>query len=243
MLSNMSWTSRIVWGGIILSLLTMMLAALLSRFGVFPFSVGFTGLLIGGGIAAVVAIVALIRMIPVLRDQGKAHLLAGMLIALLVPFFLYTMYSGARAAQPIHDITTDLNNPPLFQTIAPREYEMRLFTETQRRALHEVGYRDLGPLKVAAAVPTATAIALRAVEQKGMKVAAKDLNTGRVEATDTTFWFGFKDDVVIRVTPGEDGGSVIDMRSVSRIGIGDVGANAKRIKALQAAILSALDES
>jgi uncharacterized protein (DUF1499 family) len=51
-----------------------------------------------------------------------------------------------------------------------------------------------------------------------------------VEATDTTFWFGFKDDVVVRVRAAENGGgSIVDVRSVSRVGQSDLGLNAKRI--------------
>jgi uncharacterized protein (DUF1499 family) len=57
-----------------------------------------------------------------------------------------------------------------------------------------------------------------------------DAEAGRIEATDTTFWFGFKDDVVIRVKPA-DGGSRVDVRSLSRVGVGDAGTNAKRIRA------------
>jgi hypothetical protein len=53
---------------------------------------------------------------------------------------------------------------------------------------------------------------------------------GRIEATDTTFWFGFKDDVVIRVE-ADGAGSRVDVRSVSRVGVGDVGTNATRIRA------------
>ncbi|MEX2241047.1 MAG: DUF1499 domain-containing protein [Burkholderiales bacterium] len=64
----------------------------------------------------------------------------------------------------------------------------------------------------------------------GWEIVATDAAAGRIEATDTTFWFGFKDDVVIRVE-GDGAGSRVDVRSVSRVGVGDVGANAKRIRA------------
>ena len=57
---------------------------------------------------------------------------------------------------------------------------------------------------------------------------AQDVASGRIEATDTTFWMGFKDDVVIRIRP-EGSGSRVDMRSVSRVGRSDIGVNAARI--------------
>jgi uncharacterized protein (DUF1499 family) len=63
----------------------------------------------------------------------------------------------------------------------------------------------------------------------GWEIVAASEDDGRFEATDTTFWFGFKDDVVVRIRPEGDG-SRIDLRSVSRVGVGDLGANAARIK-------------
>ena len=64
----------------------------------------------------------------------------------------------------------------------------------------------------------------------GWKLVAAEADSGRIEATATTFWFGFKDDVVVRIRPA-DGGSLLDVRSVSRVGRGHVGANARRIRA------------
>ncbi len=64
----------------------------------------------------------------------------------------------------------------------------------------------------------------------GWEIVAADSTAGRIEATATTAWFGFKDDVVIRVRPA-NGGSRVDVRSLSRVGVGDVGTNAKRIRA------------
>jgi uncharacterized protein (DUF1499 family) len=69
----------------------------------------------------------------------------------------------------------------------------------------------------------------------GWEVISSDSAEGRIEATATTFWFGFTDDVVVRITP-TDGGSRIDVRSVSRVGRSDVGTNARRIKAYLARI-------
>ena len=69
----------------------------------------------------------------------------------------------------------------------------------------------------------------------GWEIVASDPDTGRIEATDTTFWFGYKDDIIIRVTPEQDGATV-DIRSVSRVGIGDLGANAERIETFLAAL-------
>jgi uncharacterized protein (DUF1499 family) len=69
----------------------------------------------------------------------------------------------------------------------------------------------------------------------GWELVASDPIAGRIEATDTTFWFGFTDDIVIRVSP-RGGGSRVDIRSVSRVGISDVGTNAARIRKYLAAL-------
>ncbi len=63
------------------------------------------------------------------------------------------------------------------------------------------------------------------------------------KSTAETFWFGFKDDVVIRVRPVADGGSSrIDVRSISRVGLSDLGANAKRIETWRARVSAELSD-
>jgi uncharacterized protein (DUF1499 family) len=79
---------------------------------------------------------------------------------------------------------------------------------------------------------------LSAVRDLGWEVVASDRAAGRIEAVDTTFWFGFKDDVVIRITEVPDGGARIDVRSKSRVGVGDLGTNARRVRALLARLKS-----
>jgi uncharacterized protein (DUF1499 family) len=68
-----------------------------------------------------------------------------------------------------------------------------------------------------------------AARSLGWQVIDANEKEGRIEATDTTFWFGFKDDIVVRITPTA-GGSRIDVRSVSRVGRSDLGTNAKRVR-------------
>jgi uncharacterized protein (DUF1499 family) len=75
--------------------------------------------------------------------------------------------------------------------------------------------------------------ALGAARAMGWRIVDANPGQGRIEATDTTFWFGFQDDVVIRVAPTETG-SRVDVRSLSRAGRSDVGTNAKRVRAFLA---------
>jgi uncharacterized protein (DUF1499 family) len=97
-------------------------------------------------------------------------------------------------------------------------------------AQQRAGYPDIGPLILQTLPQQAFDRALAAARDMGWEIVATDPTSGRIEATATTFWFGFKDDVVVRVTPVGDG-SRIDVRSVSRVGRSDVGSNAERIKA------------
>jgi uncharacterized protein DUF1499 len=73
---------------------------------------------------------------------------------------------------------------------------------------------------------------LTLVKERGWAIVTNDEATGRIEATETSFWFDFKDDVMIRIQPTEEGGSRIDVRSTSRVGLSDLGANAKRVRNL-----------
>ena len=91
-------------------------------------------------------------------------------------------------------------------------------------------YPDVVPLVLEAPADVAFGRALGAARGMGWEIVAADSSAGRIEATATTAWFGFKDDVVVRVTP-EDGRSRVDVRSVSRVGMSDVGTNAARIRA------------
>ena len=90
-------------------------------------------------------------------------------------------------------------------------------------------YPDIRPIALAAPPAEAFARALDAAKRMGWEIVVADAGTGHIEATATTPWFGFRDDVVVRVTPAA-AGSRIDVRSVSRVGKGDLGTNAARVR-------------
>ena len=71
--------------------------------------------------------------------------------------------------------------------------------------------------------------ALAAARAMGWHVVSSKPTEGRIEAYDTTFWYGFIDDIVIRIT-SNNGMTRLDIRSKSRVGVGDIGANARRIR-------------
>lgn len=155
------------------------------------------------------------------------------LIAAVVFFaFSLSQRPDASGVPPIHDITTDLGNPPAFDAILafradapnPPEYAGEETAEQQRAA-----YPDIQTVSIEKPADEILNAAKQVAEELGWEIIAVDAVGGRIEATDTTFWFRFKDDVVIRLTPrGNE--TYVDIRSKSRIGRGDMGANASRIR-------------
>ena len=142
---------------------------------------------------------------------------------------------------PIHDITTDPQNPPQFRAVLPvrdREransvaYEGAAVSDQQRRF-----YPDIAPLSLALDPRKAFARALDAATAMGWSIVASDAAEGRIEASERSFWFGFTDDVVVRIA-ASDAGSRVDIRSVSRVGRSDFGVNANRVRAYLAKLRS-----
>jgi uncharacterized protein (DUF1499 family) len=139
----------------------------------------------------------------------------------------------ARALPPIHDVTTDPADPPAFVAVAARRAQSPngvAYGGDSVAALQRRGYPELGPVQLALPPAAAFDRALAAARAMGWEVAAADAASGRIEATATTRWFGFKDDVVVRLRAA-GAGTRVDVRSASRVGLSDVGANADRIRA------------
>ena len=164
------------------------------------------------------------------RGISVLALFAG-LAALAVPIGFRRIASGVPA---IHDISTDTQDPPAFRAVLPHraktsnppEYDGPEVAQKQQQA-----YPDLRPLVLPDPPARVFERAVAAARGLGWEVVDVSPNAaeGRIEATDTTFWFGFKDDVVVRVRP-EGTGTRVDVRSKSRVGRSDVGANARRIR-------------
>lgn len=186
---------------------------------------------ITGGIAAAIS---LIGGVFSGRNRSAYYMaVAGIVIGLITAGIPWSWSRIGQNVPKIHDITTDTDNPPRFIDVIPlrenaensADYAGQYVSEQQRRA-----YPDIEPLALPLKADKAFDRALKAAREMGWKIASSVPAEGRIEATATTFWFGFKDDVVVRVSPLSKG-SRIDVRSLSRVGKGDVGTNAKRIRA------------
>ena len=196
-----------------------------------------------GAIGALCISVAAVAM--TLRASARSGLgwaALGVLIAGVTVGVPWSYLRTARSVPPIHDITTDIESPPLFVAILPlradapnpAEYGGAEIADQQRQA-----YPDLTSEVFSQSLEPVFEAALAAAEDAGWEIAEADVAAGRIEATDTTFWFGFEDDVVVRITRA-DAGSRVDVRSVSRVGRSDVGKNAERIRAYLAELAARL---
>lgn len=148
------------------------------------------------------------------------------------------MRRAAGSVPRIHDITTDTERPPEFvalRAVRERSPNGSAYGGAPIAAQQRQAYPDIAPVRLSLPADAAFARAEAAARALGWTIAAAAPANGRIEATDTTRWWGFKDDVVIRVAP-DGGGSRIDARSVSRVGLSDLGVNARRIRAFVAAL-------
>ena len=226
----------------VVSLLALGAAGPLHHLGLLGLTAAFAVLkwaLYGTVATLVLAVVAMI--VAARRRFGMSTAVTALVLALVAIGSLGALVWKAAGAPPIHDVTTDTEHPPPFVAVLPlraaalnpAEYGGPAIAAQQHR-----GYADIMPLSLNVPPNLAFDRALAAARAMAWELVASDPASGRIEATDTTFWFGFKDDIVIRVTPAPIG-SRVDVRSVSRVGGSDIGTNAARIrkylKALNAA--------
>ena len=225
--------ARFAWIFALLAASVLVAAGFGAQFGLWNFRVGFqllrwseyTGL-------AVIALALVSLAVPRWRRGRVPLLVATLIVGVAVAWFPWQWQRDARNVPPINDITTDTENPPAFVALVaaraglsvPTTYAGAATAEQQKR-----GYPDLKPLELREPPTAAFARALDAAKAMGWEIAAADATAGRIEATAKTPWFGFRDDVVVRIVAAPNG-SRVDVRSVSRIGRGDLGTNAKRIR-------------
>ncbi len=167
---------------------------------------------------------------------SNRNLLLGILVMGLIPsLFMVPQIITARSVPSIHDITTDTFDPPQFQAITGLRPDAQVYGASEDwpaeklRQAQEGAYPDLQTLASDLSVQEAVKRAAEILSEMGLVIVAVTPAQGLVEATATSFWFGFKDDVVVRVQASGNE-SKIDLRSVSRIGQSDLGANAARIR-------------
>jgi uncharacterized protein (DUF1499 family) len=222
------WHKRVAVALALLAALLLAGSGLGVRAELWPFRFGFgmfAAALIFGLAAAGVALVAL--LVPRLRAGSHAILGFSLLLGLAAAAVPLDHVRRVKTLPYINDITTDTENPPQFSP--PKPYPPH-FAELQG-----IGYPELRALDIALPPAQAFARARSVALELGWQIVAADERAGRIEALATTRWFGFKDDIAVRVSAA-GAGSRIDVRSKSRLGRSDLGANAKRIQAFLTAV-------
>jgi fatty-acyl-CoA synthase len=235
-------------------------AALGVKFGWWDWKFGLGTLIVTWGprlliaalvLAAVALVVTLIRRPRV----GVGAAVAALLIPALGLGYMLHVRSQSAALPPIHDVATNVEDPPVFSPELMRQreasganpvnpltaplgsieaYKGPRFADRHARSVGDLGreaFPDLRPLTVDAAPDLLFAVLAEEARDRGWTIVTDDPGTGAFEATARTFWFGFEDDVAVRVRPGAAPGRLqVDARSTSRVGLGDMGANAARLR-------------
>ncbi len=228
------WASALMIGAVV-GLVCLLLGALGTKFGVWGFEGGFMLLGVGTVLAAVVFFLGIIAGVYSISKKMQPELSAiiiGVVLSVVMLAMMGTQFMAATAVPPIHNISTDTDSPPQFDRLVaireaeganPHTYDRDALAQEQKEA-----YPQIKPLITDVAPAEMQARVVQVLEGMGLEVVDSNPAAGRVEATDETFWFGFKDDVVVRIR-AEGSGSVVDVRSVSRVGQSDLGKNAERI--------------
>jgi len=212
-------------------------AALGSKYGLWAWTTGFsifTPAMFAAAGGAVASLIALILGAALAPRMGVGLAAAALVISAAAATPPVLAVVKARSLPLIHDITTDTADPPEFVAALDLRQEGEndaAYAGEEIAAQQREAYPDIAPVMAPEAPDEAFARAQRAAEAMGWALTDVNRAEGRIEAVDTTFWWGFKDDIVIRVREAEGGGARIDIRSASRVGLSDIGKNADRIRA------------
>jgi uncharacterized protein (DUF1499 family) len=218
----------------VVSALTSIIAGLGTRFQWFHFRMGLELMGISalvGLVAAAISIIAIVAVFFIPGNKGIYLCILGLIISIPVAVIpLYMRYE--IKVPPIHDITTDISNPPAFVSVLPlrkNAYNKPEYGGPDVAAQQTKAYPDIKTLTLNMPPDKAFSRALDVAKNMDWEIVAAEPKEGRIEATATTFWMGYKDDVIIRIT-AQNKMSNVDIRSESRVGKSDFGTNAKRVR-------------
>ncbi len=229
----------------IIMLVILLTGPLGYKFGFVPLLPSLASLMLALIGSVLVLLAAMIFVFIALRNdmvRNRNMLLLAMVLSLVPMIIMGPQIVKGRSVPAIHDITTDTDNPPEFRAMVKHRvhavnglaYGTEDMPAAELAALQLAAYPNVKHLESELSVADALARSESVLKGQGLKIVSTDLEAGLVEATATSFWFGFKDDVVVRVV-AMNLGSRIDIRSVSRVGQSDIGANAARIENFLAA--------
>jgi hypothetical protein len=215
----------------LLCLVLAPLAVLAVRLGL-HFSIGLPIFALSCVLALVVIIVLVIVILLPRYQQHRRLAIMNMLPAIPPALLIVVVLISSGEYPAIHDITTNIDDPPVFDIALERRGAdaNNIDIKPEAIAIQLQYYPDLTTIESALSPSDAFSRAAEVAIELNWKIYNSDPRQGLLEAAYTSFWFGFTDDIVIRIRPTVNG-TEIDLRSVSRVGRGDLGANAKRIRA------------
>lgn len=228
--------------------LTFIIAALGVKFGLWGIGFGFGKLTLKLGpfmllLAGILGLISFILAAAMKPRKGFFTAGLALIIALVGLGKIIGLKKTVDRLPYIHDVTTDTQDVPMFtdaimtrraaiKGVNSADYKGKRDTRDNKlvSALQTQAYPNISSLILSDEPSVAFGKAEAIISDLGWKVVNSDVEAGVIEATDTTFWYGFKDDVIIRLRPSEGGGTLIDVRSLSRLGESDLGKNAARIQ-------------
>ncbi|MBA3527333.1 MAG: DUF1499 domain-containing protein [Sphingomonas sp.] len=248
-------------------------AALGAKFGLWGWQFGLGTLIVEWGprfliTSLVLGVAALIAALTSRPRRGTAAAVVALVIPALGLAYGSHIRSSSDDIPPIHDISTNAEDPPQYspQVMAMRNatdanpvhppttplgsieaYKSPRFEDQASRTVAELSqeaYPELKTLVVRADRPRLFEVLENQARERGWRIHSSDSAGGNLDATAETFWFGFKDDVAIRVRPARAPGTLlVDARSTSRVGLGDMGTNAARLTDYLEAVAASLAEA
>ncbi len=252
------WLARLTLFLGIASVAVALIGALGAGADIWSKMAGMKGLTWGFYLGVAALVVGLYTLLRYMKAGSRVIMvaLAGMVLAGGYVGYIGTQIAKARSVPAIHDVTTNLDNPPTFAVLEMRKDNLRgvpgdkdpefrgLDALERWQKMHRDAYGDIRPLTIRAPQADVMAKAEGLVKKRGWDIAAVDVAQGRIEATDTVALLKFKDDMVLRIIPAaRDGETVVDMRSISRIGQSDLGVNARRVREFMADLKAQFPQS
>jgi len=227
---------RLAYAGLAL-VLVCVAAAMLSGFGyqagMWHFRTGFLVLRTAFFVSLAAGALSLLGL---LFSRGNRTALASGIVGLAIAaVFAYVPWQWKQTLDSlpyIHDISTDTDNPPPFVAAAQlrREGDHPVaYDGPEVAAQQKEAYPDIAPLLTTVPREQVFEAARATIQDMDLQLIGADLAEGRLEASHTSFWYGFTDDVVVRITETPQG-TRVDVRSKSRLGRSDLGQNAKRVR-------------
>jgi len=222
---------RVALGGAIGAILLLGASGPLYQLELLPLAAAYGGVVL----AAVIGVGLLLWSLHFLvaAKGGSRHRLKAVITAGLTTFTIVVPVHDrlrARAAPALHDVTTDLHDPPTFKTLSDVEAPEKLVRSPQTDAVQSRAYPDVRPLTLPVPTDEAFEEVLETFAELDWPVTDGNQDDGLIEGTIRSPWFGFRDDIVVRLAPEADGQTRVDVRSIARDGRNDGGRNAEHVK-------------